>query len=606
MVVNKDWRSHPQRPQAVPKTLPKAVPKTLPKAVQGTTAVWRRWLATGVGIALGLLPGAWCARPVAAAEAVKVSLGALELSLSLEALQIYADTGNITGDLRFYARFLDDANRAELRRFLQQRFDVDPVIVSQITYAPLGERVLQGLGVVVQTENRTNGFKALRAAAVLAASDPEKLSVLNLIRYYPSTSIRINAEALLALRQEFTAMVDYRDAAVRAIQQQMDAEIAAAPAGNFAQLPDLSRVGGSRVVRRTLKFSRDRQAPTGEGIARPFAVALYLPQGLAQPAPVVVISHGLGSSPAAFIYLARHLASHGFVVVVPQHIGSDASRREALLSGIVGSDVSPDEFIDRPLDITATLDQLEQLAQSDPTLRGRMDLQTVGAIGHSFGGYTVLALAGADPNVPRLRQECANPRPTLNAAPVLQCLGDNLPFGGTLRDPRIKAVFAISPIISVVLGPESMSKIQIPTLLMGGSEDFIASTVQEQIHPFVWLTTPDKYLAISIPSNHNYADGTGGDRNPPAGSIDSFLAGPDPTLARTYVRELSLAFMQRYLANRPESSRYLTAAYAQHIQQAPLQLQFVQALTAQQLEQAYGRKPPISIVPTLPILHSGR
>ena len=598
MVVNKDWRSHPQRPQAVP--------KALPKAVQGTAACWRRWLATGVGIALGLLPGAWCARPVAAAEAVKVSLGALELSLSLEALQTYADTGNITGDLRFYARFLDDANRAELRRFLQQRFDVDPVIVSQITYAPLGERVLQGLGVVVQTENRTNGFKALRAAAVLAASDPEKLSVLNMIRYYPSTSIRINAEALLALRQEFTAMVDYRDAAVRAIQQQMDAEIAAAPAGNFAQLPDLSRVGGSRVVRRTLKFSRDRQAPTGEGIARPFAVALYLPQGLAQPAPVVVISHGLGSSPAAFIYLARHLASHGFVVVVPQHIGSDASRREALLSGIVGSDVSPDEFIDRPLDITATLDQLEQLAQSDPTLRGRMDLQTVGAIGHSFGGYTVLALAGADPNVPRLRQECTNPRPTLNAAPVLQCLGDNLPFDGTLRDPRIKAVFAISPVTSVVLGPESMSKIQIPTLLMGGSEDFIASTVQEQIHPFVWLTTPDKYLAISIPSNHNYADGTGGDRNPPAGSIDSFLAGPDPTLARKYVRELSLAFMQRYLANRPESSRYLTAAYAQHIQQAPLQLQFVQALTAQQLEQAYGRKPPIPIVPTLPILHSGR
>jgi len=598
MVVNKDWRSHPQRPQAVP--------KTVPKAVQGTTAVWRRWLATGVGIALGLLPGAWCARPVAAAEAVKVSFGALELSLSLEALQTYADTGNITGDLRFYSRFLDDANRAELRRFLQQRFDVDPVIVSQITYAPLGERVLQGLGVVVQTENRTNGFKALRAAALLAASDSEGLSVLNMIRYYPSTSIRINAEALLALRQEFTTMVDYRDAAVRAIQQQMDAEIAAAPAGNFAQLPDLSRVGGSRVVRRTLKFSRDRQAPTGESIARPFAVDLYLPQGLAQPAPVVVISHGLGSSPAAFIYLARHLASHGFVVVVPQHIGSDASRREALLSGIVGSDVSPVEFIDRPLDITATLDQLEQLAQSDPTLRGRMDLQNVGAIGHSFGGYTVLALAGADPNVPRLRQECANPRPTLNAAPVLQCLGDNLPFSGTLRDPRIKAVFAISPIISVVLGPESMSKIQIPTLLMGGSEDFIASTVQEQIHPFVWLTAPDKYLAISIPSNHNYADGTGGDRNPRAGSIDSLLAGPDPTLARTYVRELSLAFMQRYLANRPESSRYLTAAYAQHIQQAPLQLQFVQALTAQQLEQAYGRKPPIPIVPTLENLHSDR
>lgn len=582
MVARNGWRSLP------------------PCANRARATAVRRWLATGVGLALGLLSGVCTAKPVMAAEAVKVSLGALELSLSLEALQTYADTGKITGDLRFYAQFIDDASLSELRRFLQQRFEVDPVLVSQITYSPMGERVLQGLGLVVRTEARLDGFFALRAAALLAASDPDGVTVLNLIRYYPSTSIRIDARQLLALRREFTTLVDYRDAAVRAIGQQMDAEIAATPAVDFTQRLDLAQPGGLAVTHRTLQLSRDRQTLSGESIARPFAVDLYLPQGLSQPAPVVVISHGLGSSPAAFAYLAEHLASYGFVAVVPQHIGSDASRREALLTGIVGSDVNPVEFIDRPLDITYTLNQLEQLSQTDPTLQGRMDLENVGAIGHSFGGYTVLALAGADPNIPRLRQECARPRPTLNAAPTLQCLGDRLPaFNYNLRDPRVKAVFAISPITSVLLGPESMGKIQIPTLLMGGSEDFIASTVQEQIHPFIWLTTPDKYLAISIPSNHNYADGTGGDLNPPPGSIGSLLSGPDPMLGREYVRELSLAFMQRYLANHLEYSRYLTADYAQFIQQEPLQLEFVHSLTAQQLEQAYGRRPPIPVVPSL-------
>lgn len=186
MVARNGWRSLP------------------PGANRARATAVRRWLATGVGLALGLLSGVCTAKPVMAAEAVKVSLGALELSLSLEALQTYADTGKITGDLRFYAQFIDDASLSELRRFLQQRFEVDPVLVSQITYSPMGERVLQGLGLVVRTEARLDGFFALRAAALLAASDPDGVTVLNLIRYYPSTSIRIDARQLLALRREFT------------------------------------------------------------------------------------------------------------------------------------------------------------------------------------------------------------------------------------------------------------------------------------------------------------------------------------------------------------------------------------------------------------------
>lgn len=540
------------------------------------------------------------AKPVMAAEALRVSYGQLEFSLSIASLTTFAETGELTGDLRFYARFLDAQALADLRQFLQQRFEVSPVVVSNVTYSALGERSLKRLGSVIRTDARQDGFFALRSAFILAANQPEGMSILNIIHNYPSPSIRINAAQLLALRRELQILKTYRDAALRAITDEMQSEIATNPTPNVAQLPNLAQPGPYQVSTRMLTLERDRQTQTGDVIQRTFHVDVYLPEDLAQPAPVVIISHGLGSSPAAFAYLGNHLASYGFAAVILQHLGSDATRQTELLTGILNSGVNPVEFIDRPLDIRYTLDQLEQLSQTDPEWQGRLNLQAVGAIGHSLGGYTVLALGGANLNTERLQQMCPPPALSLNAAPELQCLASQLPaFRFNLQDPRIKAIMAISPIDSVALGPENLSKIQIPTLLMGGSRDFIASVIEEQIHPFTWLTTPDKYLAITIPSSHNSADASDGDLDPPPNSVNALLAGPAPTLGREYIRELSLAFMQTYLAHRSDYQPYLSPEYARSISQDPLQLTFVRQLTPAQLEAAYGRTPPIPIVPPL-------
>ncbi|UBF25954.1 alpha/beta hydrolase [Kovacikia minuta CCNUW1] len=554
-----------------------------------------------VGLGLGAI--ALKPKPALGADAVRVNYGPLEFSLATESLATFAESGRVKGDLAFYARFIGPQGMAELRQFLQRRFEVSPVVISQLTYSPMGERVFQKLGSVIQTDARQNGFYALRAALLLAASDPQGMTMMNIVRHYPTRSIRINANRLLELKQLLIGQQAYRDATVKAISNQAQAEIATQPSVDFSNLPRLERAGPFKVLYRNLRFNRDRQTLGGGRITRQFNVKLYLPEGQTQPAPVVVISHGLGSTPDAFAYLGRHLASYGFAAVIPQHLGSDATRREALLLGIVGSDVNPVEFIDRALDVTYMLDELARLSQSDATLAGRLNLQQVGAIGHSFGGYSVLALAGADPNIARLRQSCENLPPSLNAAPTLQCLANRLPnFNYHLRDPRIKAVFAISPITSIVLGPESLSKIQIPTMLMGGSDDFVASVVQEQIHPFIWLTTPEKYLAVAVPSGHTFADNTGeGGSKPQPGSLDYLLSGPDPRLGKEYIRELSLAFMQTYLGNRPEYRTFLSSAYAASISRDPLKLSLIKTLTPAQLEAAFGGKPPIAIVPPLTV-----
>ena len=565
---------------------------------------------------LGLVPIVFQPQRVLGAEQVEVTYGLLEFPIAIEDLETFAETGNITGGLKLYARFLDDQQEANFRQFLQQRYEVSPVVIAQVMYSPVGEEILQNLGQIIQTDAGVDGFYALRSALILAAADPKGFSMINVIRFFPSANIRIQGGELLALQRQFTTLVGYRDAAIEAVRRESQREIADMPIDRSKQFdsqapdpeqpdpeqPDLEQPGPFQVTRQTLGLNRDRETLDGTRIERRFAVDLYLPEGLAQPAPVVVISHGLGSSPAGFTYLGEHLASHGFAVVAVQHLCSDATRQEALLSGILSSNVNPVDFIDRPLDITYTLDQLESFSQSDPTLAGRMNLQQVGVIGHSFGGYTALALAGADLNVERIQQDCTTQLNTnFNAAPILQCLADRLPnLNYPLQDARVKAVFAISPIDSIVLGPESLRQIQVPTLIMGGSQDYVASVVQEQIHPFVWLTAPEKYLVLSIPSGHTYADATEDEAAIQfPDSLNDLLSGPAPELARQYIKALSLAFMQTHLADQSDYQTYLTADYAQSISQWPLQLTLIRSLTPEQLEQAYGRTPPIPIVPPL-------
>jgi predicted dienelactone hydrolase/ABC-type amino acid transport substrate-binding protein len=542
-------------------------------------------------------------RPVEAAERVRVTYGLLEFPLTLVDLETFAETGEIRGSMRLYARFLDEEARVEFRRFLQQRLDIDAFTVSQVTYSPMGERTLQNLGTILRTEAGTPGFPALRAALILAADDEvEGLSMINVIRQFPSASIRISVPQLLALRDAFTEIVSYRDAAIAAIATEMEREIEAMPTLPPLPLESLTLPGPYSVATERFELRRDRLSSQGEPIERPFQVDLYLPTERPDPAPVVVVSHGLGSSPNAFSYLGEHLASHGFAVVIPQHIGSDAERRAALLEGILSSDVNPVEFIDRPLDIKFTLDTLEQRSLTDPALQGRLDLQRIGAIGHSFGGYTVLALAGAPLSLDRLHQTCAHPPISLNAAPTLQCLASRLPrFNYQLQDERIQAVVAMSPITSVLFGPEGVGQIQVPTLIMGGSDDFIAAAIQEQIHPFVWLNTPDKYLSMVIPSSHTFADNSLEAQGESPDELALLLSGPNPELGREFVRELGLAMMQVYLGDRPEYQPYLTATYAQQISQGEeIELQLVRSLTPDQLETAFGREPPVAILPALP------
>ncbi len=536
-----------------------------------------------------------------AAERIYVSFGALERSISVNALETYAKTGEIEDDLAVYAQYADPQALEELREVLIAPIPLSAVAISQFLYTSQGETLLERLSQVIQTETRYPGFFALRSALILAADRPDGLTLLNFLQQFPTEGIRIDLASSLDIARELEALVDDTNKATAAIVKQARLE-ATSPVPPVVRPRNLRRRGEFGVNKQSLTL-QDLTRQTGQldGTGNPvrrertIEVDLYIPQAGAQattlyPAPVVVISHGLGSDRMTFAYLADYLASYGFVVAVPEHPGSNAGQIQALLSGRATEVAEPAEFIDRPLDIKFLLDRLERRSQSEPGLRGRLDLNNVGIVGQSFGGYTALALAGAPLNFDLIEPTCPD-NSSYNVSLLLQCRAEDITRRQMeLSDPRIKAAIAINPVDSIVFGEAGLSQIQTPLMMITSNADTVAPALAEQIRPFTWLTTPNKYLALIENATHFSAldDGDNTETVP----LPSPVIGAEPTLAQTYVKALSVAFFKTHLTNQSDFRPYLTANYAASLSRNPLPLSLVQSFTAEQLAQALSGEAP--------------
>ncbi|MEM6519036.1 MAG: alpha/beta fold hydrolase [Cyanobacteria bacterium P01_C01_bin.70] len=562
----------------------------------------KRWLKQGgliVAIATGLVAlDGWQSRSAHSAEYLQIGLGLFSVSVSISDLQTFAETGEAPDELETYLGYLPPAGREQFQEALNRQFQVSPVAISQATYSNIGADFLTRLGDIIQTPSGLNGQKAIRAALILSAADPEGLSILGILQAFPAVGIHIDGGRLLTLQQEVSSYFSYRDAALEAIAAQSAAEVAATAGSiDWETVPDLRDRGGTRFTKTVLQLS-NQFSDIPEGQARNFAVDLYLPEQRSTATQLVVISHGLGSNRQEFTRMAEHLASYGFAVAVPAHPGSDTNYRQEFLANLSYEGIDPQEFVYRPWDIKTLLNTLAD----DPTYAQQLDLESVGVIGHSFGGYTALALAGAPLNQEFIQATCDPVQYVLNLSTLLQCRAALLPLADyDLVDERVSAVIAYSPVTSVLLGPENLAQIQKPVMIVTGSGDFVAPAVPEQIHPFVWLETPNKHLAAFIPASHVSINGDVdfGDQVDISPRAASLLTGPDPELSSHYAHALNAAFMGFYLSDRPNYQPFLGAAYAeQYLSEEPVQLKVISELTADQLTEAYGSAPPIAIYPT--------
>ena len=187
---------------------------------------------------------------------------------------------------------------------------------------------------------------------------------------------------------------------------------------------------------------------------RDVPVKIYAPEdSKGAPFPVIIYSHGLGGTKDGYSYLGQYWAAHGYVSVHIQHLGSDDAvwKGKGLLEELRGMEAAasdPKNLQLRPQDVRFAIDQVITLEKDKSfALAGKMDTDNLAIAGHSFGAYTVMAVAG-------------------------QGIGPDSGIRYYGPDPRVKCAIAMSsqPAHTRNLD-DAYSKITIPIFHMTGTSD---------------------------------------------------------------------------------------------------------------------------------------
>jgi predicted dienelactone hydrolase len=201
-------------------------------------------------------------------------------------------------------------------------------------------------------------------------------------------------------------------------------------------------------------------------------VAMWKPAGAAPPKgyPVVLFSHGFVGCSVQSVFLTEGLARAGYFVLAPDHRDaacgqSHDGRIFERLSTIRSQEPFHDPstwseatYRDRGADLEAILDTIlkNKSFQGVPIDAGR-----IGLAGHSLGGYTVLALAGAWPS---------------------------------WKDRRVKAVLALSPYCTPFIAKGDLGHLDVPVMYQGGTLDFGITPFVRRAGGAYDLTSSPKYF----------------------------------------------------------------------------------------------------------------
>ncbi len=214
--------------------------------------------------------------------------------------------------------------------------------------------------------------------------------------------------------------------------------------------------------------------------------------------PIIVFSHGYGSSDRGYEPLVSYWTSNGYVCIRPSHADAGLLRetpREApvirrgtqqqaqvvpipqrnAMEEIWDREREP-QWQNRVADVKLVLDSLDDLELRFPELKGKMDHGKIGVGGHSYGAFTALLIAG---------------------------------MNGTFADPRVRAVLAMSP-----PGPspdrgitaQSFAIVKIPVMFMTGTNDRGANESEDanwRKQGFDDSPPGDKYFVLIDSARHS-------------------------------------------------------------------------------------------------------
>ena len=226
--------------------------------------------------------------------------------------------------------------------------------------------------------------------------------------------------------------------------------------------------------------------------------------------PVIVFSHGFHGCATQSRFLMEAFASGGYLVLAPNHRDATCNRGPAHWWNKAQAPFrKPEEWNDTTFrDRGEDVRRLIEAARSDGGFR-LADWSRLGLAGHSLGGYTVLALAGAWPQ---------------------------------WKLAGVKAVLALSPYSQPFIVHGTLSGLAAPVMYQGGTLDFTITPALDKAGGAYDQSPEPKYLLVLDKATHlAWAD-------------LGWKAGRGPIVG------YSLAFLNRYVKGDPADPLLTQAA----------------------------------------------
>lgn len=310
----------------------------------------------------------------------------------------------------------------------------------------------------------------------------------------------------------------------------------------FATVRDASRPTSTVASDRPSPLAR-RTSEAEAGAGRRVPIKVHLPAGTGAM-PVILFSHGAGGDWDTHFAQAQHLASHGYVVLCLEHVGSNRQRMTQgmrLMQNLDAMIHDADEVLTRPRDISFAIDWATRQNAAEGKLRGRLDLKCVGLVGHSFGAYTTMASCGM--------------RPALDWLKPMVAPGKGL--GPDLSEPRIRCGVALSPqgVGEPFFLSGSFASLKVPLLGISGTQDRQqnGSPAENRREGFaLWPKGDHRFVWLSNAKHLDFADSSGSDRKAQASATREDV--------QPVTRAATLLFLEANLKSDKSAAAELTEA----------------------------------------------
>ena len=187
--------------------------------------------------------------------------------------------------------------------------------------------------------------------------------------------------------------------------------------------------------------------------------------------PLVVFSHGNSGLRHQSTFLTTHLASWGFVVAAPDHRGNTFFEMIRIRSEDERKRMHFEARRHRPRDLCAVI---ERATSGDPRWAD-VDAARIGALGHSYGGWTALKMPA--------------------------------------RDRRVRAVCGLAPASEPFVGRKAFDPGELPlpshvaTPLVAGIDDVLVDLTTSVRPLFERLAAPRALIGIEQADHFHFCDG---------------------------------------------------------------------------------------------------